>query len=349
MSKRRRFAQFLHRTGALKAILALRARSTAPWLSVLTFHRFANGHGSEPFDDGVVDATDFDFERQVACLKNHFNVVGIDEICGLAHGKPLPPNPVAITFDDGYLDGYVRALPILLRHRCKAIFFIPTSFISERRLYWWDRAAYVLKHTSHARIRLHYPFSLDIDLAGDRSREIHRVFRIIKHQPLDLDRFLNELGEAAQIHWDRAAERGLADALLMSWDHVRALREAGMDVQSHTRTHRVLQTLPREELADELRGSRIELERQIGGRVRSVAYPVGKPLSASSPIRTALVEAGYELGFTNGTGPTPLWGEIDPFNIRRQTVEQNLPDAYLLSILALPPLAPKHPWHSIAE
>jgi hypothetical protein len=110
----------------------------------------------------------------------------------------------------------------------------------------------------------------------------------------------------------------------------------------------VLQTLALEEISDELVGSRIDLERELGCPVRSVAYPVGKPLEASSPIRIALTESGYELGFTNGTGPTLLWGDPDPFNICRQTVERNLSDAYLLSILAVPPLAPKHPWHLTA-
>jgi len=57
MSKRRRFAHLLHRTGALRAILALRSRTAVPWLSVLTYHRIANGDGTTPFDEGVVDVT----------------------------------------------------------------------------------------------------------------------------------------------------------------------------------------------------------------------------------------------------------------------------------------------------
>jgi peptidoglycan/xylan/chitin deacetylase (PgdA/CDA1 family) len=118
-----------------------------------------------------------------------------------------------------------------------------------------------------------------------------------------------------------------------------------MDVESHTRTHRVLQTLPASELRAELEGSRRDLEHQLGHAPRALAYPVGKPLAAGSPIRAALRAAGYEIGLTNGTGPTPTWGKRDPFDIRRQTVARDLGTNFLLSILALPPLAPKHPWH----
>jgi peptidoglycan/xylan/chitin deacetylase (PgdA/CDA1 family) len=345
MSKRHHLANLLHRSGALDAILALRSRASPPWLSVLTYHRFVNGSCGDTFDDGVVDVTIEGFDRQVAHLKRHFNVVGIDDMCSFAAGGSLPPNPVAITFDDGYLDAYQYALPILSKHQCKAIFFISTTFITERRMYWWDQAAYFMKNATRSKIRIEYPWPLDIDLGGDRAREIHRVLRIIKHTSLDFERFLDELGDAAGVRWDRTVESAFADRLLMTWEQVRALRDAGMDVQSHTRTHRVLQTLKLSEVTEELIGSRLDLERELGCAVRSVAYPVGKPLDSSSPIRTALAQSGYEVGFTNGTGPTLLWGDLDPFNICRQTVERDLSDAYLLSILAVPPLAPRHPWH----
>jgi peptidoglycan/xylan/chitin deacetylase (PgdA/CDA1 family) len=347
MSKRERFANLLHRTGALKAILEVRGRTSPPWLNVLTYHRFPNRHGEEPFDDGVVDVTLVEFDRVVACLKRHFTPVGTDELCAFVRGEKLPPNPVAITFDDGYLSGYEQALPILQRHQCKAIFFVATSFITERRIYWWDRIAYLMKRTSRVVIDLEYPFPIQIDLSGDRSGAIKRVLDLIKVHPiLDIQKFLDELGRVAEVQWTPEMDRAFADRLLMTWDNVRSLRKAKMDVQSHTRTHRVLQTLSPDELDDELSGSRADLERELGEPVRAMAYPVGRPLEGASPIRLALKKAGYQIGFTNGTGSTSLWGSVDAFNISRHTVDRRFSEPYLLGILAVPFLAPKHPWRS---
>jgi peptidoglycan/xylan/chitin deacetylase (PgdA/CDA1 family) len=115
-------------------------------------------------------------------------------------------------------------------------------------------------------------------------------------------------------------------------------------VQSHTQTHRVLQTLTESELQDELEGSRNDLRRELGGPVQALAYPVGYPLGRTSPLRSALEKAGYEVGFTNGTGATPLNGEVDRFDIRRQMIERDFSSALLLTILTLPGLAPKHRW-----
>jgi peptidoglycan/xylan/chitin deacetylase (PgdA/CDA1 family) len=132
--------------------------------------------------------------------------------------------------------------------------------------------------------------------------------------------------------------------LLMTWDHVRELRKAGMDVQSHTRTHRVLQTLPPSELCDELAGSRDDLERELGEPARALAYPVGNPLPGASPIRAALEKAGYEIGLSNLTGSNLVNGRVDRFNICRQAVGMNASDEYLLALLTLPSLAQKYPW-----
>ncbi|HVR18256.1 MAG TPA: polysaccharide deacetylase, partial [Polyangiaceae bacterium] len=81
--------------------MALRASAPLPWLSILTYHRFANLEADEPFDDGVADVTEEEFDLQLGYLKRYFRIVGLDEICAWSSGKKLPPNPLAITFDDG--------------------------------------------------------------------------------------------------------------------------------------------------------------------------------------------------------------------------------------------------------
>ncbi len=347
MSKRQRVASLLHQTGLLRAALALRSSVSrpwsTPWLSVLTYHRFAGPSGEDQFDDGVVDVTPESFERQVRCLKKHFTFVGTEELCAFAAGKAVPPNSVAITFDDGYLDNYAQALPILKRYDAKAIFFLSTAYIGERRMYWWDRVAYLVKRSNLAVIELEYPFRARVSLEN-RSQAVDNLLRVVKtHHSLDVERFLDALAAAAKVAWSRQMERAFAERMLLTWEHVRELRKAGMDIESHTRTHRVLQTLTPAELVSELAGSRADLERELGEAPRALAYPVGKVVASDSPIRRALDRAGYELGFSNGTGANPINGRVDRLNICRQMVDLNLPEEYLLAMLTMPALAPRHP------
>jgi peptidoglycan/xylan/chitin deacetylase (PgdA/CDA1 family) len=47
------------------------------------------------------------------------------------NGTPLPPKPIVLTFDDGYLDNYENAFPILKKYKFVATFFVITQFIED--------------------------------------------------------------------------------------------------------------------------------------------------------------------------------------------------------------------------
>lgn len=51
----------------------------------------------------------------------------------LRRGIPLPPNPIILTFDDGYLDNYENAFPILKEYKIPATFFVITDFVDNKK------------------------------------------------------------------------------------------------------------------------------------------------------------------------------------------------------------------------
>lgn len=55
----------------------------------------------------------------------------------LAGAQPLPPKPVALTFDDGYRDFYTTAWPVLKKHNFKATSYIITSVIGWEQYMTW--------------------------------------------------------------------------------------------------------------------------------------------------------------------------------------------------------------------
>ncbi|NJD54893.1 MAG: hypothetical protein FIA94_00630 [Nitrospirae bacterium] len=69
------------------------------------------------------------FELHMRYLKEKgFTAVHAGELSGILSGKtPAPRRPVMITFDDGWLDNWVFAFPILKRHGMKAAIFLITS------------------------------------------------------------------------------------------------------------------------------------------------------------------------------------------------------------------------------
>src|SRR5215475_11334813 len=166
MSKRR-LARALDRANILKTVLALRAAFGAPWIAVLTYHRVADatrmaGQASL-FDEGVFDTSPDELDEQLAFLRRYFNPISLDDLRGLRRGRALPKNPALVTFDDGYRDNHDIALPILKRYDVPAIFFVATSYIEERRLFWWDRINHILKSSKRGEIVLDYPGPLTMN------------------------------------------------------------------------------------------------------------------------------------------------------------------------------------------
>src|SRR5579859_5441981 len=167
---RRRIATELDRAGLLSLALWLRTRTPSPWLPVLTYHRFASPRTTGLFDDGVEDTTPEAFDRQLSLLERWFTILELEDLLAFRAGKLLPPNPVFVTFDDGYKDGLDVALPILQRHGVKATFFVATDYIDQRRLFWWDRIHVVVKSSRKESIELTYPSRLRFYLRTQAER-----------------------------------------------------------------------------------------------------------------------------------------------------------------------------------
>lgn len=333
---RARLSSFLGRVGVSQAWLGARRLGRPRWLTVLNYHRVDEFEAAREVDEGVLDATPASLDRQLARLRRHCTPIALGDLIAHLDGADLPANPALVTFDDGYKDNLENALPILKRHGIRATFFIATSFVAERRLFWWDRISWTLKNARRRQFRLDYPAVLDVNLDASLTQSAWLLHRVVKTtRLLDLERFLGDLAARADAPWDSATERALVDRLIMTWDDVRALRRAGMDVGSHTRSHRVLRTLATEALSGELAGSRADLESALEESIDTIAYPVGPSIAGEPEIRAAMIAAGYRLGFTYGTGLQPL-NAFDALDIHRIAPDHRLDDARFSTMLVAP-------------
>lgn len=80
------------------------------------------------------------FDAQMSFLAEAgFHSISLDQLhdWSLA-GRPLPANPVAITFDDGFSGNYRHACPILHRLGLNATFFVVTNRIGDAHMLSWE-------------------------------------------------------------------------------------------------------------------------------------------------------------------------------------------------------------------
>ena len=133
-----------------------------------------------------------------------------------------------------------------------------------------------------------------VDYVGRRPTWLERDCRLTLDL-LDHVRFADDDRRALA----RCTEMLLRDELL-GWDDLRALLAENIDVQSHSAGHHFMTQLTPDEATDDLRRSRIEIERQLGVSVSAVAYPYG---DANEKVGRSATEAGFKVGFVSDHGP----------------------------------------------
>lgn len=118
-----------------------------------------------------------------------------------------------------------------------------------------------------------------------------------------------------QDEWCRSQNPSGVTYPLLGREHIDAMRHMGFTFQSHTRSHPDLTTLDDDALADQLGGSRAELESVLGEPILYLAYPFGR---YDERVVDAARAAGYRAAFSVQPGFNRRG--VDPLRIRRLDV-----------------------------
>ena len=261
-------------------------------LTVINYHRIEDP-GRPGFDSFLpnVSAHPDQFDQQLAYLRQWFHVISINELIDwLAGAGKLPSHAALITFDDGYLDNYIHAFPVLRRHQLPALIFLTTGHIGTDLPFYWDLAAYCFHHTLKESLR--FP---------DGSEQQWRSSRHLESLSKDWVEDLKRLPESEkQTRVERLPEelgvsipKGHFRELMLNWDMVREMKKSGISFGGHTISHPILTRIPLHEARREITGCKQRIEEELGEQVSSFAYPNGLKTDLDLPIRAVVEEAGF--------------------------------------------------------
>jgi peptidoglycan/xylan/chitin deacetylase (PgdA/CDA1 family) len=302
----------------------LRLLESAPLsnsLVVLNYHRVIDPADCF-YDRAVISATPEQFHEQVSYLRSRFPILSLPGLIDHLEGaRRLRGSHLMITFDDGYLDNYRHAFPLLRAAGVPAVFFPPTSYIGTKTVPWWDQIANLLRRSRSRTIRLDYPeehvFQLDDTTLEETIRQVLKLFK--SPAVRDTERFLGTLERECAVERERTAD----PPLFIDWDQAREMAANGMSIGSHTHSHNILSKLSARAQAEELRVSREMLERELDASVTALAIPVGGRDCFNSDTEAALRETGYQAAFSFYDGVNRM-DALKRFDIRRTGVERDM-------------------------
>ena len=251
-------------------------------LQIFIFHRVLDK--PDVFSMGEPDIKRFD--RLLNILSGSFNILSIGEAVERISSSTLPARAACITFDDGYLDNYTNAFPILKKYNLPATIFIATDYIG-RGIMWNDIVIESIKSFTG---KLDLP-ELDIDneectTDNQRIRIIMDILPKIKHLPQQ-----ERESYVSQIESITGYKRA---QLMMNPDEIIELHNHGITIGAHTGSHPILANLSFEESMYEISESKKILEELLNETIDYFAYPNGKP---GSDYTGKDVEIVKKLGF----------------------------------------------------
>lgn len=224
------------------------------------------------------------FQKTLDFVTRHYNVVDLAQVKAAADGLGLLPDcPLLITFDDGWRDTVVYAMPELKRRRLPALLFLATEVIDLEDARWWQDAAVAVLADPNAAPKLIEELGMSVQAKGQPGFS-QKVAASLAGLPEPERRRLLQRAEPAVLDQ-------IADRQMMNSEDLKEWTENGLQIGGHGHTHSPIAYAADPQIEVSLCRSRLEM---MGLDILSLSYPHGVKNDQS---RSLLSEAGFDLVF----------------------------------------------------
>jgi peptidoglycan/xylan/chitin deacetylase (PgdA/CDA1 family) len=255
------------------------------------------------------------FCRQLDYIQARYTPIAAEDLLeALASpNKDLPPNPILLTFDDGYSDHFTNVFPVLDARGIRGCFFPSAQTVVEHTTLDVNKIQFVLASVPDTGTLLDQVFSSLAEFRPEHALKTREAYllavmgenRYDTREVTVLKRLLQrELPEPVRAEIVRrmfakhvtADEAAFACELYMSLDQIACLRRHGMHIGSHGYAHAWLDHISPEAQVLEIDRS-LEFLQKLGiGRDKwSMCYPCG---GYNDSLLQILRDRQCRLGFT---------------------------------------------------
>jgi peptidoglycan/xylan/chitin deacetylase (PgdA/CDA1 family) len=272
-------------------------------LTVLLYHGVAPKQNQGIYNYKGKNISPEAFRQHLSYIARYYTVLPLDEAFQRLRECTLPHYALAITFDDGYRNFYTHALPLLKEFKMPATIFLVSDFVLQRKPLWVDRLEYAVgQKTVPHEYRVAEDVRLRAELKMLPTSECERRLEPIERQ----------IGSS--LLQDFSAERAVYAPL--NEREIKDMRDAGIAVGGHTKSHPSLPHLSDAEAAEEIEGSKQALEERFGPISQLFCYPYGRWNETTEQL---VMRAGFTGALTTIEGVNFVG--THPFRLRRFSMD----------------------------
>jgi peptidoglycan/xylan/chitin deacetylase (PgdA/CDA1 family) len=264
---------------------------------ILLYHRIVDENSTYLNKGAVVHHHIKDFKREIPFFMRNFQTISMDEVVShMKLGKGFRKPSIAITFDDGYLDNYTLAYPLLKNYGIPATIYLTTSLVGTKDTIWTEKIGLAFLETQKSYFNFEPLFgdeTVSIKSKEEKERASSKVSEALKLKPDDERRkLMQQLFERLEVN-DKS-EGHFGERMMLNWDEVQEMRKDGITIGSHSHTHPILSRMPIQRAKDEILNSKKVIEKMVGIEVKHFSFPNGREKDFSEELRDYCREIGFE-------------------------------------------------------
>lgn len=253
------------------------------------------------------------FRRQLEFFRDNCNVVTMEEVIDVVKGKStLPEKAVLLTFDDGYIDNYTFALPLLEKFGFQGSFFIPGKTFTTHQLLDVNKIHFILASADIKKLvvdvkdkmdyyrgqEYDYPsteelwnqYATDGRYDGKDTVFVKRILQTVLPEKLR-----NQISSDLFEKYVGVTEEQLAYELYMTPEQIRTLKKHGMFIGLHGYDHYWLANLPTEQMHQDVGHALEAMQEFIDPDCWVMNYPYG---NQNQEVIDYIRQRGCVLGLT---------------------------------------------------
>jgi len=267
-------------------------------LGIITYHGITEF--ALPLPDWCFIEVDT-FKKQMNYLKNSCRVVRLSEAVHLLGNDQLTEPTVAITFDDGFMNNYTLAFPVLYELGIPATIFLTTGLIDTDNTVWFAELIDMIETTKKQSLTVNGRHFL-MDTPANKfasSVEMQALLKTMPHQRLleEIERIKAVLDYKPSI--DKSSLFRMLDARAINEMAASGLIEFG----AHTHNHAILSLLDHEHKLFEIENSIKAVSNLTGQPCILFAYPNGGQEDYDSQAMHMLESIGIQGAVTMVSAP----------------------------------------------
>lgn len=273
------------------------------------------------------------FKTQIEYFKNKFNIVTMEQVIeSIQTGESyrLPDNALLLTFDDGYIDNYTVAYPILEEYGLQGSFFIPGKTFATHQLLDVNKIYYILasadiyKLVEDLKKQMDYYRGSEYQYAS--TDELFHEYAVANRfdiketifvkrmlQTVLPEKLRNTISSNLFEKYVGVTEEQLAYELYMTEEQVRTMKRHGMFIGIHGYDHYWLGNLPQEQMKEDISLALDVLDQFIDRKQWVMNYPYG---SYNQEVIRYIRQQGACIGLTTDVRVAEL-GKDSAFELPR--------------------------------